>query len=179
MRSWLAAAGLFAAAALSTSAVNARDVVTIGRTTFDFDTPAAPLTAQQLRFFQAYKDAANRHDEAAFMALQDASMNGCTTVGRRLILQNFNKTIPDDAKVRYFAATTDIAGEMGFGDLAYLSTQPTAVLGVIARTASDREVKIITILAPVRQAADTFAFVPYCLTDKGKALLEQKNRAQP
>lgn len=179
MRSWLATAGLLVAAALATSAVSARDSLTIGRTTFDFDAPAAPLTVQQLHFFQAYKDAVNRHDEAAFMALQDASMNGCPNVGRSLVLQNFNKTIPDDAKVRYFAVTTDIAQEMGFGDLAYLSAQPTAVLGVIARTASDREVKIVTILAPVRQAADAFAFVPYCLTDKGKALLEQKNRAQP
>jgi hypothetical protein len=54
MRPWLAAAGLFAAAALSTSATKA-DVLTIGRTTFDFDAPAAPLTAQELRFSQATK----------------------------------------------------------------------------------------------------------------------------
>lgn len=178
MRPWLIAAGLFAAAALLTSAAGA-DVLTIGRTTFDFDAPAAALTAQQLQFFQAYKAAVNRHDEAAFMALQDASINGCTNVGHRLILQNLEKTIPDDAKVRFFAVTTDIATEMGFGDLAYLSVQPTAVLGISARTASAREVKIVTILAPVRQTADTFAIVPYCLTDKGKALLEQKNRTQP
>ncbi len=178
MRSWLAAAGLFAAAALSTSAAGA-NVITIGHTTFDFDAPAAALTAQQLGFFQAYKDAVNRRDEVAFMALQDASINGCANVGRRLILQNFDKTIPDDATVRYFAVTTDIAREMGFGDLAYLSAQPTAVLGIIARTASAQEVKIITILAPVRQTPDAFAFVPYCLTGKGKALLEQKERTQP
>lgn len=178
MRARLAAAGLIAAAALSIGAANA-DVITIGRTSFDFDAPASPLTAQQLRFFQAYKDAVNRRDEAAFMALQDASINGCTNVGRNLILQNFNKAIPEEAKVRYFAVTTDFATEMGFGDLAYLSAQPTAVLGIVARTASDREVKIITILAPVRQTADAFAFVPYCLTYKGKALLEQKNRMQP
>src|SRR5579864_6934144 len=69
MRSWLAAVGFFAAAALSTSVADA-DVVTIGHTTFDFDAPAAPLTAAELRFFQAYKDAVNRRDEAAFMALQ-------------------------------------------------------------------------------------------------------------
>lgn len=177
MRSWLAAASLFAATAFSTNLAGA-DVFTIGRTTFDFDAPAADLTAQQLQFFQAYKDAVNRRDEAAFMALQDASINSCTTVGRRLILQNFNKTIPDNAKVRYFAITTDIAKEMGFGDLAYLSVQPTAVLGIVARTASAQGVKIVTILAPVRQTADAFAFVPYCLTDKGKALLEQKERTQ-
>lgn len=177
MRSWFAA-GLFAAVALSTGVADA-DVLTIGRTTFDFDAPAAPLSAQQLRFFQAYKDAVNRRDEAAFMALQDASINGCTTVGRRLILQNFDKTIPDNAKVRYFAVAADIAEEMGFGDLAYLAAQPTGVLGIVARTASAQEIKIVTILAPVRQTAGGFAFVPYCLTDKGKALLEQKTRSQP
>jgi ABC-type molybdate transport system substrate-binding protein len=177
MRSRLAAA-VFAAAALSISAAEA-NVITIGHTTFDFDAPAAPLSAPELRFFQAYKDAVNRRDETAFMALQDASIDGCTTVGRRLILQNFDKTIPDDAQVRYFAVSTDLAKEMGFGDLAYLSAQPTAVLGIIARTGSAREVKIVTILAPVRQTADAFAFVPYCLTDKGKALLEQKNRPPP
>jgi ABC-type molybdate transport system substrate-binding protein len=177
MRSRLAAA-VFAAAALSISAAEA-NVITIGHMTFDFDAPAAPLSAPELRFLQAYKDAVNRRDEAAFMALQDASMTGCTTVGRRLILQNFDKTIPDDAKVRYFAAATNIAEEMGFGDLAYLAAQPTAVLGIIARTGSAQEVKIVTILAPVRSTADAFAFVPYCLTDKGKALLEQKNRTQP
>ncbi len=178
MRSWLAAAGFFAAAALSTSAADA-DVVAIGHMTFDFDAPGASLTAAELRFFQAYKDAVNRRDEAAFMALQDASINGCTTVGRKLILQNFDKTIPDGAKVRYFAVTADIAEEMGFGDLAYLSARPSAVLGIIARTASAHEVKIVTILAPVRQTADAFAFVPYCLTDKGNALLEQKTQTQP
>ena len=177
MRSWIAAAGLLAAVAVSTAGANA-DVVTFGNATFDFDAPAAPLTAQQLRFFQAYKDAVNRHDEVAFMALQDTSMNGCTTIGQRLILQNFNKTIPEGAKVRYFAVATDFAKEMGFGDLAYLSAQPTAILGVVGRTGSEREVKIITILAPVRQTADAFAFVPYCLTEKGKALLEQKSRTQ-
>lgn len=63
MRPWLAAAGLFAAATLSTIAAKA-DILTVGRTTFDFDAPAAPLTVQELRFFQAYKDAVNRHDEA-------------------------------------------------------------------------------------------------------------------
>jgi hypothetical protein len=178
MRSWLAAAGAFAAAALATAPAHA-DVVTIGRTTFDFDAPAPPLTAQQLRLLQAYKDAVSRHDEAAFMALQDSSINACTNVSRRLILQNFDKTIPDNAKVRFFDVTTDVAKEMGFGDLAYLSAQPTAVLGIVARTASDRDVKIVTILAPVRQTGETLALVPYCLTDKGKALLEDKNRAQP
>lgn len=178
MRPWFAAAGLFAAAVLSTSVAGA-DVVTIGRARFDFEAPAPSLTPQQLRFFQAYKEAVNRHDETAFMALQDPSMSGCTAVSRRLLLQNLGRTIPGDAKVRYFAVTADFAKEMGFGDLAYLSAQPTAVLGIDARSVSDREIKIATILAPVRQTGDTWALVPYCLTDKGKALLEQKARTQP
>jgi hypothetical protein len=56
----------------------------------------------------------------------------------------------------------------------YLSAQPTAIFGIIGGTESQREIKIVTILAPVRQTGESFAFVPYCLTEKGKALLEQK-----
>jgi hypothetical protein len=40
-------------------------------------------------------------------------------------------------------------------------------------------VKIFTILRPVRQTGETFAFIPYCLTEKGKALLDQKTGTQP
>ncbi len=178
MHRWFAATGIFAAAALSTSLAK-EDVLTIGHTTFDFDAPAPPLTTQQLQFFEVYKQAVNRHDEAALMSLQDRSMDGCVTVSRELILQNLNKTIPDDAKVRFFPTTTDIAKEMGFGDLAYLSAQPTAVLGILSRTASEHEVKIVTILTPIRQTGDAFAFVPYCLTERGKALLEQKRQTRP
>lgn len=94
-------------------------------------------------------------------------------------MQDLDKTIPDDVKVRFFDATEDIAQEMGLGDLAYLSTQPTAVLGIVGSTKSEREIKIVTILHPVRQTEEVFAFVPYCLTEKGKALLERKNGTQP
>jgi hypothetical protein len=66
-----------------------------------------------------------------------------------MILQDLDKKIPDDAKVRFFDATEDIAKEMGFGDLAYLSAQPTAVLGIVGGTKSEREIKIVTILRPV------------------------------
>ena len=106
-------------------------------------------------------------------------MNSCAFVSRKLILQHFDKTIPDSVKVRFFDATEDIAKEMGFGDLAYPSAQPTAVLGITGRTTSEREIKIVTILAPVRQTGESFAFVPHCLTEKGKALLEQKRGTQP
>lgn len=178
MRSLLLAAGVITAAACSTVAAKA-DVIAIGRATFDFDAPSPPLTAGQQAFFLRYKDAVNRHDEAALMSLQDGSMNSCPVVSRRSILQDLDKTIPDDAKVRYFDATEDIANEMGFGDLAYLSTQPTAVLGIIGRNASEREIKVITILRPVRQTGEAFAFVPYCLTEAGKAAFEQKTGTPP
>jgi hypothetical protein len=172
VRSLLVAAA-FVTAGFSTAA--ARDVITIGHATFDFDAPSSPLTAGQQAFFRQYKDAVNQHDEASLMALQDASMNSCAVVLRTSILQDLDKTIPDNAKVRFFDATEDIAKEMGFGDLAYLSAQPTAVLGIIGGTKSEREVKMVMILRPVRQREEAFALVPYCLTEKGKALLEQKN----
>jgi hypothetical protein len=178
MRSWLVAAVLFTAAACSTVAANA-DVITIGRATFDFDAPSAPLTAGQQAFFRQYKDAVNRRDGAALMSLQDDSMNSCAIVARKLILQDLDKTIADDAKVRFFDTTEDIAKEMGFGDLAYLSAQPTAVLGIVGGTKSEREIKIVTILRPVPQTGEIFTFVPYCLTEKGKALFEQKSGTRP
>jgi hypothetical protein len=179
MRSLLFAIAFFVAAAVhSTVAANA-DVITIGHTTLDFDAPSSPLTAGQQAFFREYKDAVNRHDEAALISLQDGSMNSCIAVSRKLILQDLDKTIPDDAKVRFFNSTEDLAKEMGFGDLAHLSAQPTAILGIIGSNKSEREVKIVTILRPVRQTGEAFAFVPYCLTEKGKALLEQKTGTQP
>jgi hypothetical protein len=178
MRLLLLVGVLFSFTAYSTMIVMA-DVVTIGHTTFDFDAPSSPLTGAQQAFFKKYKDAVDQHDDAALMSLQDSSMNSCPAVSRKLILQDLDKTIPTDAKVKFFGATEDIAKEMRFGDLAYLSVQPTVVLGVVGGTKSEREIKIITILRPVRQTGETYTFVPYCLTEKGKALLEQKNRTQP
>lgn len=178
MRPLLSAAAFVVAAACSTVVANA-DVLSIGRATFDFDAPSPPLTAGQQALFQRYKDAVNRHDETDLMSLQDDSMKGCAIVSRKLILQDLNRTIPDDAKVRFFATTEDLAKEMGFGDLAYLSAQPTAVLGVTGGAKSQNQIKIITILRPVRQAGETYALVPYCLTEKGQALMEQKDATRP
>src|SRR5690348_6525132 len=154
MRPLLIAARFLIAAACSTAVANA-DVITIGHATFDFDAPSAPLTAGQQALFERYRDAINRHDEAALMSLQDDSMNSCAVVSRKSILQNLDKTIPDDAKVRFFAATEDLAKDLGFGDLAYLSTRPTAVLGIVGGTKSEHQIKIVTILRPVREAGDT------------------------
>lgn len=173
-------AGVFLSFAAYSTATATADVVTIGHATFDFDSPPSPLTAEQEAFFQRYKDAVNRHDDVALMSLQDGSMNSCAAVSRKLILQDLDKTtIPVDAKVRFFDVTEDIAKEMDIADLAYLSTQPTAILGIIGGTKSEREVKIITILRPVRQTGNSYAFVAYCLTEKGKALLQQKTGTQP
>jgi hypothetical protein len=130
MRSFLIVA--FFSAAYSFAA--ATEVITVGRATFDFDAPSPPLTAGQQAFFRQYKEAVNGHDEAALISLQDASMNSCDVVSRKSILQDLDKKIPDDGKVRFFDATEDIAKEMGFGDLAYLSAQPTAVLGIVGGT---------------------------------------------
>ena len=175
---WLPMAALCLMAAVCSTVVASADVVSFGRATFDFDAPSPPLTAGQRTLFQRYKDAVNRHDETALMSLQDDSMKSCAVVSRMSILQDLKRTIPDDAKIRFFAATEDLAQEMGFGDLAYLSTRPTAVLGIDARTKSEHEIKIVTILRPVRQAGEIYALVPYCLTEKGKALIDQKSGTQ-
>lgn len=79
MHSLLVAAAFFIGGAYSTAAANA-DVITIGHATFDFDAPSSPLTAGQEAFFRQYKDAVNRHDEAALMSLQDGSMNSCRSL---------------------------------------------------------------------------------------------------
>ena len=92
MRLLLLAGALLSFAACSTMTARA-DVVTIGHATFDFDTPSSPLTAEQQAFFQRYRDAVNRHDDAALMSLQDGSMNSCAVVSRKSILQAFDKTI--------------------------------------------------------------------------------------
>jgi hypothetical protein len=147
------------------------DSVTIGDTKFDFDAPSPPLTTGQQALFQRYKDAVNRHDEAALMRLQDDSIKTCAIIGRQIILKDMKNAIPDDAKVVFFATRKDFAKEMGLGELAYLSIQPTAVLGINSKRAM--------ILRPVRQTAESWTLVPYCLTEKGKARLEQDGHSHP
>jgi hypothetical protein len=178
MRTFLMAVTFFVTAVCS--AVTARaDSLTIGHTTFDFDAPSSPLSAGQQAFFKKYKDAVNRHDEAALLALQDGSKKRCTASGEQLILKDLEKTIPDDAKVRFFITAYDFAKEMGLGDLAYLPVAPTAVLGISGRAKTETGVKVFTILRPVRQVGETISLVPYCLTEKGKALFEKQKASQP
>ena len=171
MRAWLAGA---AASMIVAGLAFAANSLSIGSMKFDFDAPAPPLSAAQQGLFQRYKDAVNRHDEKALMALQDGSMNACATVFRKGILQDLNETIADNATVRFFAAPADIAKEMGFGYLGYLSAQPTAVLGIDARSKTQNEIRIVTILRPVREVGGKFRLIAYCLTPAGKARLEQK-----
>jgi hypothetical protein len=108
-------------------------------------------------------------DEAALMRLQDDSIKTCAIVGRQIILKDMKNAIPDDAKVVFVATRKDFAKEMGLGELAYLSIQPTAVLGINSKRAM--------ILRPVRQTAESWSLIPYCLTEKGKALSQQSGHS--
>ncbi len=156
-------------------AVAYADVFSIGHLKFDFDAPSPPLNAAQQSLFQRYKKAVNENSETELMALQDSSLKSCPDVLRQAIVGDLGKTIPDTAKVRFFPAARDIANEMGFGDLAYLSAQPTAVLGIEGSSKSKEGVQVVTILRPVRQNGNQLSLVPYCLTAKGKAALQQKH----
>jgi len=168
-----AAITLFVAACGATAA--AANSLTIGNTTFDFDAPAAPLTAAQQALFHRYKDAVDRQDETALMALQDDSIKSCAAIARPLILSDLRRTIPDDAEGRFFAAPPELIKQMGVGELMYLPVRPTAVLGISGRARSGGgAAEVVTILRLVRQTGDRFTLVPYCLTEKGAALVEPK-----
>src|SRR4051812_33885760 len=134
--------------------------VSIGGTKFDFDAPAPKLTAGQRQFVAKYKDVIRRGDEAGLMSIQDDSMKQCATLYRDVILKDLKTPIRDDARIVFFATGKDFAKEMGFGEMAYLSAQPTAVLGI--------DMGQTTILRPVRQSGESWKLIPYCLTDKGK-----------
>lgn len=174
MRSLLATVTL--SAALFCSVALATDFVSIGHAKFDFDAPSPPLSPAQRDLFERYKDAVNRRDIAALMALQDDSLKRCTFFARDVMMRDLATPIPANAKVRFFASTVDMAKEMGLGDLAYLSAQPTAVLGISGSTASKTEIRSVTILRPVRQDGPRLALIPYCFTAKGETFFEKKNR---
>jgi hypothetical protein len=142
--------------------------ISIGDTKFDFDAPAPKLTAGQRLLVAKYKEAIRRGDEAGLMSIQDESMKECVTLYRDVIVKDLKTPISDDAKIVFFASSKDFANDMGFGELAYLSAQPTAILGIdMGRT---------TILRPVRQSGEAWKLIPYCLTEKGKAMLEERRR---
>jgi len=170
---------LAAAVLLSWSACSSaqeKDSTTIGDVTFDFAAPAAPLSAAQQAFFEKYKSAVNAHDESALLALEDPAQSECKFDGRQILLRDLRHTIPEDAKVRFFAVKLDLAKAAGFGDLAYVPVAPTAVLGISFRSATKERISITEIFRPVRQNGENFTLVPYCLTEKGKNLLKQKGQ---
>ena len=163
------------ATGLICSAALAADSVSIGNAKFDFDAPSPPLTPAERDLFARYKAAVDRHDATALMALQDDSLKRCAFVAQDVMLRDLATPIPANAKVRFFPSTADMAREMGFGDLAYLSAPPSAVLGISGSTASKTEIKSVTILRPVRQAGARLTLIAYCLTPKGEAVFEKKN----
>lgn len=153
-----------------------RDSTSIGGMTFDFAAPAAPLSAAQRTFFEKYKNAVNAHDESALEALQDLARSECKFDGHQIVLRDLRNTIPENAKVRFFPAKSDITKALGLGDVVYLPVSPTAILGVSFRSATKEHVSMTQIFRPVRQTGETFTLVPYCFTEKGRDLLEQKGR---
>jgi hypothetical protein len=152
--------------------------LTIGGTTFDCATPAPPLNPSQQSFFQSYKNAVNAHDESALLALEDPARSSCKYDGRQILFRDFRFSIPPNAKVRFFPATKDFAKDFGLGDVAYLPVAPTATLGISYTSATKDHISSKEILRPVRQRGDTITLIPYCLTEKGQHLLEQKTQPE-
>jgi hypothetical protein len=161
-------AGSFVAAAQTA------DSVTVGGVTFDFAEPAPPLTADQQSFYRQFREAINSRNASALLALQNPAVNNCKHAANEILLRDMRYTIPENAKVRLFPSTVDIAKEAGMGDVAYLPIAPTAMLGVSYRVATKDHVSLTQIMQPVRQDGDRITLVPYCLTEKGQELMNKK-----
>ena len=151
--------------------------LTIGGTTFDWAAPAPPLTPSQQAFLQSYRNAVNAHNESALLALEDPARSSCKHDGRQILLKDLQRSIPDNAKVRFFPATRDFAKDFGLGDLAYLPIAPTAMLGISFGSATKDRISSSQILRPIRESEGAITLVPYCLTEKGQKLLEQKTQS--
>jgi hypothetical protein len=178
----IARAGLivvFLLAALGGPTAAEQDSITVGGVTFDFGAPAAPLTTSQQAFFHQYKDAVNGHDQAALFGLLDSARSSCKFDGDQILLRDLQKSIPDNAQVRFFASNTDFVKAFRFEDMAYFPVAPTAVLGISFRSATKERVSVTQIMRPVRESGGHYRLVPYCLTEKGKNALEQKQHSNP
>jgi hypothetical protein len=162
---------------LAVASGQARDSTTINGVTFDWAAPAAPLTPAQQAFFDSYKNAVNAHDETALLALEDPARSSCKYDGRQILRKDLQRSIPDNAKVRFFPATRDFAKDFGLGDLAYLPVAPTAMLGISFGSATKDRISSSQILRPIRESEGAITLVPYCLTEKGQKLLEQKTQS--
>jgi len=151
--------------------------LTIGGTTFDWAAPVPPLTPSQQAFFQSYRNAVNAHDESALLALEEPARSSCKYDGHQILFRDFRYSIPANAKVRIFPATRDFAKDFGFGDVAYLPLAPTATLGISFASATKDHVSSAEVYRPIYQNGDTITLLPYCLTEKGEHLVEQKSQS--
>ena len=172
--------GLLATAILIVASAwpQSKNLTTINGITFDWAAPAPALTPAQQAFFESYKKAVNAHDESALLALEDPSRSSCKFDGSQLLLRDFRRPIPENARVRFFSSNKDLAKAFGFGDVAYLSTEPTAILGISFGSSSANHVSSTQILRPIRQSGDTITIVPFCLTEKGQQLLAHKTQSE-
>jgi hypothetical protein len=107
------------------------DSLKIGDVTYDFDAPAELLTPPQQELADKFKDAVNRDDEAALMALIDKSYDSCKNKFPYLITKDLKITIPDNAKIRFFpiSAGKDPASVFRMGKMANLSAPPNNSFG--------------------------------------------------
>ena len=153
-----------------------RHSLTIGGVTFDWAPPDPPLTPAQLAFFQSYRKAVNAHDERALLALEEPARSSCRYDGHQILFRDFRFSIPENARVRFFSATKDFAKDFGFGDVAYLPVAPTATLGISFVNATNNH-SSAEFYRPVYQNGDTITLVPYCLTEKGQEMIEQKKHS--
>src|ERR1700761_3885009 len=95
-----------------------KEVLKIGDLTFDFGSPAPPLSAAEQSFFERYREAVNARDENALVALEDSSVKSCKFEGREFLTRNFRYTVPADAKIRLFPIHEDLAKAVGMGNIA-------------------------------------------------------------
>lgn len=168
---------VIATLALALAMGQSKHSLTIGGTTFDWATPASPLTNSQQAFFQSYRNAVNAHDEKVLLALEEPARSSCKFDGHQILFRDFRYSIPADAKVRLFPAAKDFAKDFGFGDTAYLPIAPTATLGISFASTTKDHVSAAEIYRPIHQSGDTITLIPYCLTEKGQQLLEQKTQS--
>jgi hypothetical protein len=148
------------------------DSVTLNGVTFDFGAPALPLTRVEQDFARSYINAINNHNARSLLALRDGSYSKCTDYGIRVLLRDLQQTqIPANAKLRFFTSNTDFATLLRAADVVYMPVQHTAIFGISFETVTKDDVRIVNILRPVRETAETITIVPYCLIDKGKSLV--------
>jgi hypothetical protein len=160
-----------------TASGQTKEVLKMGDLTFDFGSPAPPLTIPEQSFFERYRDAVNARDESALVALEDPSVKSCKFEGREFLIRNFRYTVPADAKVRLFPIHEDLAKAAGMGSIAYMPVIPTAVLAISYHNSTTNHVSSVSIMQAIRETGDSITVVPYCLTDKGEQMRKDKTQS--